>query len=205
MRCDSRICAAVLCDDGGERLIIVERHIYIENDRIALAEYLDKEDDRACYDCWQDAETQAGYNYCMTDTFEEFSASPKLSRFRAVIVRKTDDAIVGTVFVSPPHVLPDLAIMIYRPYREQGLGTAAFALAAEYCFGGLGLSEVYAGCYEGNVRSRKMLAACGFVPHPAGNCKEEHFQTGEPIIQYDFVRRKYLAEKQDAFLSENEK
>ena len=171
-------------------MMAANRPVYIENDCIALAEYLDAEDDRACYECWQDEETQAGYNYCMTDTFEEFSASPKRSRFRAVIVRKTDGAVVGIVFVSPPHVLPDLAIMIYRPYREQGFGTAAFTLAVNYCFDVMGLSEVYAGCYEGNVRSRKMLAACGFVPHPEGNCEEVHFRTGEPIMQYDYIKTK---------------
>jgi len=102
-------------------MMVMDRHSYIENDRIALAEYLDAEDDHACYECWQDEETQAGYNYRMTDTFEEFSASPKRSRFRAVIVRKNDGAVVGVVFVSPPHVLPDLAIMVYRPYRGQGI------------------------------------------------------------------------------------
>ncbi|MBQ7299373.1 MAG: GNAT family N-acetyltransferase, partial [Clostridia bacterium] len=122
--------------------------------------------------------------------FEEFSASPKRSRFRAFIVRKTDVAVAGGVFVSPPHVLPDLAIMIYRPYREQGFGTAAFTLAVNYCFDVMGLSELYAGCYEGNVRSRKMLAACGFVPHPEGNCEEVHFRTGEPIMQYDYIKTK---------------
>ena len=171
-------------------MTVTKRHIFIENDRIALAEYLDAEDDRACYDCWQDEETQAGYNYCMKDTFAEFSASPKRSRLRAVIVRKTDGAVVGTVFVSPPHVPPDLAILIYRPYRGQGIGTAAFALAAEYCLDVMGLSEIYAGCYEGNIRSRRMLAACGFVPHPEGDCEEVHFLTGEPIVQYDFIKRK---------------
>lgn len=170
-------------------MIYTERQIYIENDRIALAEYIDAVDDRACYDCWLDEETEAGYNSRMTDTFEEFSASPKRSRFRAAIVRKTDGAVVGVVFVSPPHVLPDLAIMIYRSYREQGIGTSAFALAADYCFDVLGVTELYAGCYEGNVRSRKMLAACGFVPHPEGNCSETHYLTGEPIVQYDYVRR----------------
>lgn len=190
MRCDPGIRAAVLCDDGDERVTVTERHIYIENDSIALAEYLDAEDDRACYDCWQDEETQAGYNYCMTDTFEEFSASPQQSRFRAVIIRKVDGVVVGTVSVSPPHILPDLAIMIYRPYRGQGIGTAAFALAADYCFGEMGLSVLYAGCYEGNVRSRKMLAACGFVPHPDGNCEEVHYRTGEPIMQYDYIKTK---------------
>ena len=30
-------------------MTVTKRHIYIEDDRIALAEYLDAEDDRACY------------------------------------------------------------------------------------------------------------------------------------------------------------
>ena len=81
-------------------------------------------------------------------------------------------------------------LAVDEPLRGQGIGTAAFALAADYCFDVMGLSEVYAGCYEGNVRSRKMLAACGFVPHPEGNCEEVHFRTGEPIIQYDYIKTK---------------
>lgn len=75
-------------------------------------------------------------------------------------------------------------------YAENDRIALAEYLDADYCFDVLGISELYAGCYEGNVRSRKMLAACGFVPHADGNCNEIHYLTGEPIIQYDYARSK---------------
>lgn len=36
--------------------------------------------------------------------------------------------------------------------------------------------------------SLKMLKKCGFVPHPEGNEEERHFESGEPVIQLDFVK-----------------
>ena len=102
-----------------------------------------------------------------------------------------DDQFLGfaSTMNSPDLIMLDY-LVIAPKYRGQGIGTAAFALAAEYCLDVMGLTEIYAGCYEGNIRSRRMLAACGFVPHPEGNCEEVHFLTGEPIVQYDFIKRK---------------
>ncbi len=60
-------------------------------------------------------------------------------------------------------------------------------LAAKYCFESYGFECIYAGCYETNTVSRKMLKSCGFVPHPDGDCHESHYLTGEPITQYDYV------------------
>lgn len=165
----------------------MKREIYAENAALLLAEYLPEADDRAYFDCWQDPDTQAGYNYKMTCSLEEFSAIPLRSRFLAVIIRKEDGAPIGIVSLSPEGSEPDLAIMLYRPYRGQGCGTAAFGLAAEYCFERFGLEHIYAGCYETNAVSRKMLESLGFVPHPEGDQHESHYITEEPIIQYDFV------------------
>lgn len=164
------------------------RKIYISDERFDLAEYICETDAEANYACWQDIDTQRGYNYKTDFTLEEFKSSPNRARFRAVAVRKSDGAVVGTVSLSPEGSLPDLAIMLYKPYRGFGYSTPVFALALQYCFEHFGFEYIYAGCYEGNVKSRKMLANCGFVPHPEGNCNETHFEDGTPIIQYDFVK-----------------
>jgi RimJ/RimL family protein N-acetyltransferase len=52
----------------------------------------------------------------------------------------------------------------------------------------LKLNRIYAGSYPHNIASQKMLAKCGFKPHPEGNLEEKHYLTGEPIIQYDYVK-----------------
>lgn len=83
--------------------------------------------------------------------------------------------------------MPDLAIMLYKPYRGNGYSTPVFGLALRYCFAHFGFECIYAGCYESNPKSMKMLANCGFVPHTEGNCNETHFLDGTPIVQYDFV------------------
>jgi len=166
----------------------MERKIYISDDRLMLAEYCNDIDAEENYNCWQDHATQEGYNYKMDITLEAFKNRPIRSRFQAVIIRKSDSTVVGIVSMSPEHALPDLAIMIYKPYRQQGYGTAAFKLALEFCFEAFSLDRIYAGCYETNSTSLKMLRACGFVPHPEGNEAEEHFESGAPIVQMDFVK-----------------
>jgi len=172
----------------------MDRKIYASNDLLFLAEYLRDTDAEANYACWQDPDTQAGYNYKMDISLEDFKARPVRSRFQAVIIRKSDQAVIGVVSMSPPNALPDLAIMIYRPYRRQGYGTEAFTLALQYCFDAFSLDRIYAGCYETNNASLRMLTACGFIPHPEGNQSEDHFETGRPVTQLDFVRYRSSAQ-----------
>ena len=166
----------------------MQRTIYHSADQLYLAEYIPEQDAEANYKCWLDPETQKGYNYKVDFTLEEFISSPGRSRFKAVIFRKSDDAAIGVVFLSPEGSLPDLAIMLYPGFRGMGYGTAAFRMALEYCFKAFPFHEIYAGCYESNQASMKMLSNCGFVPHPEGNCNETHYLDGTPIIQFDFVK-----------------
>ncbi len=165
----------------------MNRKIYISNDILNLSEYIVDPDDIDLYNCWLDPETQTGYNHKFTKSFEEFREGEIKSRFIATIMRCADNACIGSVFVSPENCLPDLAIMMYKPYRNQGFGTMAFSLGVKYCFETLKLDKIFAGCYEDNVASMKMLKKCGFQPHPEGNQNEKHYLTGENIIQYDFV------------------
>ena len=164
------------------------RQIYVEDDTLALSEYIDALDTADFYRCWQDAGTQEGYNYRRADTLEDFRENGIRARFMAAIVRKSDGACVGIFFVSPEGGPADLAIMIYPAYRGRGYAVQAFSLGTRYCFEALGLPRVYAGCYPGNPASQRMLDACGFVPHPEGNQPDTHYLTGEAIIQMDFVK-----------------
>jgi RimJ/RimL family protein N-acetyltransferase len=169
----------------------MERKVYLSDDVLSLSEYIESEDDLECYHCWQDEETQSGYNHKLTRSFEEWSATTNTTvraRFIATIIRLSDNTGIGTIFLSSEDTPPDLAIMIYRPYRGKGYGTRAFSLGIKYCFEVLSLEYIYAGCYPHNISSMKMLQKCGFQAHPEGNLKEKHYLTGEDITQLDFVK-----------------
>lgn len=109
------------------------RKICISSDRLILAEYCNEIDAEENYNCWQDPATQEGYNFKMDITLETFMRRTIRSRFQAVIIKKNDNSVIGIVSMSPENALPDLAIMIYKPYRQQGYGTEVFKLALEYC------------------------------------------------------------------------
>lgn len=168
-----------------------ERKVFIKNDIISLAEYMPS-DDVDGYNDWLDEETQRGYNHKFTKTFDEYSKEGLAFPFEASIVLNKNNSLIGSIGVSEMNdlQLPDLAIRIFKPYRNQGFGTMAFAMGAKYCFDFLGLEKIYAGCYPDNIKSMKMIEKCGFVPHPAGNIEETHYITGELVTQFDFVLTK---------------
>lgn len=168
----------------------MDREIYIEDERVALTRFDPGEDGPLQFDCWQDPQVQAGYNYRMELTREQFLQRPIRSRFLAAIRCKADGNTAGFVFLSPEHTPPDLAIMLCRDYRGRGYGTAAFRLALQYCFEVFSLEEIYAGCYEHNAASLNMLKKCGFVPHPEGNQEEKHYLDDSPVTQFDYVKRR---------------
>ena len=130
---------------------MMKRKGYLSDEVLCLCEYLPAQDGREIYDCWRDKDTQKGYNFVFDKTFESFPVErPVKSRFIAAIIRKEDDRAVGCLFVSPENTPPDLAIMIYKPFRGMGYGTRAFSLGAKYCFETMGLDKIYAGCYPDN-------------------------------------------------------
>lgn len=175
----------------------MERKVYLEGNGLLLAAYSPEEDDLDSWRCWQDEDTRRGYNIRYAVPFEEYRQKSWRQRFVGTVLRQKDLVPIGLLMVSPEDAPPDLAIMIYPKFRGQGFGRAAFSLGVRYCFEVLRLEWVYAGCYEGNVRSLKMLAGCGFVRHPEGDGQESHYQTGAPIIQLDFVKYRRQQEPED--------
>lgn len=166
------------------------RRVYIGNDMLELAEYI-AADDLESYRNWVDPDTQAGFNFVMQDTYDEYRKIERRHRLFASIRLKETGEIIGTFSISPEGGPPDLAIWIHKPFRARGYGKSAFALGVRYARDVLGLGTLYAGCYPHNKASQRMLAGCGFVPHPEGNVEETHCLTGEPVTQYDYVLTKH--------------
>jgi|GEM_PF-232277 len=175
----------------------MERTIYIEDGTLALAEFIEDTDNAAFWHCWQDEDTQRGYNHRKTTAREDFTHGGVTAGFLSAILRKTDGEPIGGIFLSEGD-MPDLAIMIFPPHRGQGYATRAFALGAAYCFETFHMKRLYAGCYPHNTASMKMLARCGFRPHPEGNVAEKHYLTGEEIMQMDFVKNNPMPSEHEA-------
>ncbi|HPG92787.1 MAG TPA: GNAT family N-acetyltransferase [Clostridia bacterium] len=168
----------------------MKRKIYIKNSILSIAQYLSS-DAKADYDSWQETETQKSYNYKIKSDFTEFSSKKRNHRFYAAITLNDENqTLIGFVMLSPPDSPPDLAIRIKRAFQNNGYGSSAFALATDYCINKLGYDKIYAGCFETNIISRKMLIKCGYKPNPEGNTIETNIYTGEKIIQYDYVFEK---------------
>jgi len=98
--------------------------------------------------------------------------------------------IIGAIRLSPSGTEPDLAIWIFKQYRNMGYGSKSFLLGLEYCYNELGLTEVWAGCYENNVASMRMLEKLGFLRMPEFDISENDVFNGTLIMQlcYKLVR-----------------
>ena len=158
---------------------------YIENNRIALLPYTHA-DDPDMYTCWLDTETQRGYNCQFRLSFEDFSNTDiSFFPFWAVVWDKAAHARIGVLRLGPDADAPYLAVWIYPPYRNRGLGTQSFQLAIDHIFAAFPYSAISAGCYEDNIRSLKMLRKLGFFRVPEDILEENCF-TGESIHQLVF-------------------
>ncbi len=173
--------------------------IYIENNKISLIRY-SHEDDKDMYDCWNDIETQKGYNAIIDESFEEFcDFNIDKYRFWVTIISKEKRCSIGTVRLCSDIINPDLSIWVYKPYRCKGYGTEAFHLSMEFCFTNYRLSEIVAGCYEDNLKSIRMLRTLGFSRNEKNDLVEKNIFTGKITKQLafritydDYFRRKNL-------------
>lgn len=101
---------------------------------------------------------------------------------------------IGNIKLGPinfPHSRAHIGIMIgEKSYWGRGLATEAIVLLSGLATSGLGLSRIYAGCYESNVGSRRAFERAGFSlearladfwESPDGSCEHElifRLQTG---------------------------
>lgn len=143
-------------------------------------------DYQTLYASWKDYEVVSGYNWRIPYAFDGYCDKLKNdNNWGAVIIRLQDHQVIGRIGISAG--LPDLTITVFPLYRNQKYGTQAFSLGVQYCFEVLKLKRIYAGCFEDNFASRKMIEQCGFRRNPKGDVMESHIVTGEERLQLDFV------------------
>lgn len=158
----------------------------IENDRIGLTQYT-HDDDYDMFICWQDHDTQKGYNGIFNQSFEDFCQFD-IDRFKfwVTVVDKISHAKIGTLRLGLDETCPDLAIWIYPQYRNMGYGKDSFALVLKYLFTNHAYNELSAGCFEDNHHSRRILEQLGFVRCPDKDETEANCFTGEPTVQQEY-------------------
>lgn len=160
---------------------------FIEDEVIKLIPYT-HEDDLAMYKCSKDKHTILGFNYKMSESFEEFQKSIDISiyRFWATIVHKKTNKKIGSVRLSPFESNPDLSIWIFKHYRRHGYGKRAYRLALKYCFFELGLTQVLANCYEEHEPGKLFLESLHFTRNPTHDLNERSVLTGELTKQLGY-------------------
>ncbi len=162
-----------------------------QSNRIAFIQYT-HEDDADMLACWQDHDTQKGYNYAFDGSLDNLSSIDITAfPFWVAVVDKASGAKIGVLRLSSGEE-QDLAIWIYPSYRGLGYGTEAFSLAVDYIFRNMNLRKIYAGCYCDNKASLRMLEKVGFIRYPAGDQQEENCFTGMPTIQLSFEKGKVM-------------
>ncbi len=176
----------------------MKRTVFIEDNTLSLVQYT-RDDDMDLYNCTSDIDTQRGFNSKFDSEFPPdascFPFSQDISQFPfwAAIYDKINKNIVGVIRLSPPPYDDcDLAIWIYKPYRNMKYGTRAFRLGVIHCLDNMKLKKVGAGCYKSNAASRKMLSKIGFIRDEANDSHETDAFTGAPIMQ-----QAYLITKKD--------
>ena len=108
----------------------------------------------------------------------------------AVVLKATGEPVgsIGLMFADGMHSAPigpgeaEIGYWIGAPHWGRGLASEASSCLLCRGFSALGLSAVWAGYYDGNLRSRRVMEKCGFVFHhtaspslPSEDSRVEHF------------------------------
>ena len=71
--------------------------------------------------------------------------------------------VIGLVLQQDVHRKnAEIGYWIGEPFWGKGIATTALKLASEYAFSHLGVERLYAGIFEGNEGSRRVLEKCGY-------------------------------------------
>ena len=86
-------------------------------------------------------------------------------QLRLMIVRNSDEAIVGTIDLmnfAPMHSRGEIGIAIQQQYRGNGYATEALQLFIQYAFDFLNLKQLTAHVLVSNEVSLQLFRSCGF-------------------------------------------
>ncbi|MBO7197215.1 MAG: GNAT family N-acetyltransferase [Tidjanibacter sp.] len=113
----------------------------------------------------------------------------------AIVWRETDEPIGAAAIKSGEGLSPslrgdgdaELGYWLAEPYWGRGIMTEVVEVLIDRALGELGYHRVWAGYYDGNLRSCRVMEKCGFRPHHTeydkptllGDTRTEHFMVVE--------------------------
>ena len=156
---------------------------------------------------WQESDAEALYKYAQDPAIGPIAGWPphtsveeSLNIIRtvfaapescAVELKQTGEPVgsIGIMFGDGLHSAEmqeneaEIGYWIGKPYWGQGLIPEAVRRLMQRCFEDLGINAIWCGYYDGNTKSRRVMAKCGFRFHhtaegktsPLGDIRTEHF------------------------------
>ena len=156
---------------------------------------------------WQESDAESLYKYAQDPAIgpvagwpPHISVEDSLNVIRtvfaapetyAVVLKETGEPVgsIGVMFGDGLHSAEmrpgeaEIGYWIGVPYWGQGLIPEAVCCLLKRCFEDLGMTAVWCGYYDGNVKSRRVMEKCGFRFHhteegktsPLGDVRTEHF------------------------------
>jgi ribosomal-protein-alanine N-acetyltransferase len=123
----------------------------------------------------------------------------------AVVLRSTGAVIGdGRTWNTPEPPLPgsipahqaSIGYLLHPDYHGMGYGREAAAALVHWLFTRRGCAGVYAGVYEPNVASRRLLESLGFVPDHYFRAEEDSHGKGLPSWRYRLDRPVWKAARE---------
>ena len=114
---------------------------------------------------WRNVRDALPHPYKLSDAHSFIQlATSKTPQEIFAITKK--NMLVGCIGIHPKEDVyrfsAEIGYWIGEPYWGQGLATAALKLIINYGFETLGMTKLYAGCFEFNKASQKVLVKAGF-------------------------------------------
>lgn len=156
---------------------------------------------------WQESDAESLYKYAQDPAIGPIAGWPphtsvedSLNIIRtvfaapetyAVVLKETGEPVgsIGIMLGDGLHSAEmqaneaEIGYWIGKPYWGQGLIPEAVRCLLKRCFEDLGMTVVWCGYYDGNMKSRRVMEKCGFRFHhteegkvsPLGDVRTEHF------------------------------
>lgn len=136
---------------------------------------------------WNNLRDMFPYPYTLEDA-DKFLDSVKQQEPQVTLAIEYDFQFVGVIgLVLQPDVYKkgaEIGYWIGEPFWGKGIATQALNLASDYAFETLAFERLYAGVFEGNEASKRVLEKCGFQLE--GISRKAVFKNNKLIDEYRY-------------------
>jgi RimJ/RimL family protein N-acetyltransferase len=140
---------------------------------------------------WNNLRDMFPYPYLLEDA-EKFLDMVKRQEPQVTFAIEYQFQFVGVIgLVLQPDIYKkgaEIGYWLGEPFWGKGIATKAAILATNYAFESLGFERLFAGVFEGNEASKKVLEKCGFKLE--GVSRKAVFKNNKLIDEYRYARVK---------------